>query len=133
MATTPLETSQSFPLWIIENDTVVRYLGARYVYKNEVFYCVFSSHAPRLIKQVLAQDVYHSEKEARASLATLDCWYIEGNKIVQAKGRRVGGALVAYDTTTNSQIMHRDVFSSRAKAQGWLILQRRNEKRRKLR
>lgn len=127
-------TTVSSRVWVLENEVPVCYYGVLYIHRKELFYCIFDPHIPIAIKRLPASLVYETEKECRASLANIDCWYIEQNTIVPAKGyRAAGGNLVAFDVLTNRRVDQRDIFSDHSKAQNWLLLQRRNEKRSKLR
>ena len=122
--------SVPLPVWIVENDIAVRYYGVRYSYKREEFYCLFSSHTPRLIKRLSARDVYLDASSALKSLVLLDCWYIDADKVITANGYcKPVGTLIAFDKSTNERIWQREIYSTSAKAQACLLQQRRNEKR----
>jgi len=133
-AESPAVLPVPLPVWILENETAVRYLGVRFVYKREEIYHLFSSHNPSVVKRVLARDVYYDERSALNSLARLECWYVLDDKIVPANGYcKDDGTLVAFDRTTNARIWHVEIFPTLSKAQRWAILSRRNERRRQLR
>lgn len=122
------------PVWILENDVAVRYLGVPFTYKNEQFYCIFSSHAPNLVKRVDARDVYRDATSAVKSIPSVECWYIDDGKIVSTIGyRKNDGSLAAFDKISNGRIWGHEIFTTHVKAQNWLRLARRNEKRTKLR
>jgi len=130
----PVVLPVPLPVWILENEIAVRYLGVRFVYKREEIYHLFSSHSPSVVKRVLARDVYYDERSALNSLARLEVWYVLNGKLVAANGYcKDDGTLVAFDRTTNSRIWNVQIFPTVATAQRWLILARRNERRSQLR
>ena len=127
-------STTAIPVWILENDVAVRYWGVPFSYNNEQFYCIFSRHSPRLVKRVDARDVYRDATSAVKSIPSLECWHVVDGKIVSAIGyRKSDGILAAFDKITNGRIWGHEIFTTHVKAQNWLRLARRNEKRTKLR
>jgi hypothetical protein len=125
----PKELPTTTKVWIIEKELAVQYLGVNAISGYISVWFLIRTSKSKVGRIVPADQVFSTRALALASLTKKDCWFVDGDRVMPAKGyRRSSGKWYAFDKS-GCEIIFRTIFSTKGKAERYLFRTLRAEKR----
>ena len=126
----PKELPTTMKVWIIEKELAVQYLGVNAISGYTTVWFLSRSTKSKVGRIVPAEQVFLTRALALASHTKKDCWFVDRDRVIPAKGyRRSSGKWYAFDKS-GREIIFRTIFSTKGKAERYLLRTLWAEKRR---